>query len=262
MLRSTIYRRAIRGSERSRGLPEVMQLVNSQIRILTLKCMLQRALCHSQSQRVKTSQLWGRFGLLFPFIKPYKSHHKEHWWKQLTTRKVTLNIHWKDWCRISNILATWCKELIHWKRSLCWERLRARGEEGNQEWDGWMTSPTQWTWVWASSGRWLRTGKPRVLQSRVTKSQTWLSDWTTRKLTESSVVNSLLRTLWGCTHRLQKKGDKNRDLLAQGPDDNAWHCRLRQLNLRTLGTWPHLSNRIWKPHSYGSPRLRQIPSAY
>ena len=96
---------------------------------------------------------------------------------------------------------------------------------------------------------------------RVTKSQTWLSDWT-RKLTESSVVNSPLRTLWGCTHRLQKKGDKNRDLLAQGPDDNAWHCRLRQLNLRTLGTWPHLSNRIWKPHSYGSPRLRQIPSAY
>ena len=27
---------------------------------------------------------------------------------------------------------------------------------------GWMASPTQW--VWASSGRWWRTGKPRVLQ--------------------------------------------------------------------------------------------------
>ena len=28
-----------------------------------------------------------------------------------------------------------------------------------------MASPTQWTWVWASSGRWWRTGKPGVLQS-------------------------------------------------------------------------------------------------
>ena len=30
---------------------------------------------------------------------------------------------------------------------------------------GWHPSPTQWTWVWASSGRWWRTGKPGVLQS-------------------------------------------------------------------------------------------------
>ena len=31
--------------------------------------------------------------------------------------------------------------------------------------DGWMASPTHWTWVWASSRRWRRTGKPGVLQS-------------------------------------------------------------------------------------------------
>ena len=31
--------------------------------------------------------------------------------------------------------------------------------------DGWMASPTQWTWVWASSRRWWLTGKPVVLQS-------------------------------------------------------------------------------------------------
>ena len=31
--------------------------------------------------------------------------------------------------------------------------------------DGWMASPTQWTWVWATSRRWWRTGKPGVLQS-------------------------------------------------------------------------------------------------
>ena len=31
--------------------------------------------------------------------------------------------------------------------------------------DGWMASPTQWRWVWASSGRWWRTGKTGMLQS-------------------------------------------------------------------------------------------------
>ena len=32
-------------------------------------------------------------------------------------------------------------------------------------WDGWMASLTQWIWVWASSRRWWRTGKPGMLQS-------------------------------------------------------------------------------------------------
>ena len=32
-------------------------------------------------------------------------------------------------------------------------------------WDGWMASPTQWTWVWVSSRSWWWTGKPCMLQS-------------------------------------------------------------------------------------------------
>ena len=43
------------------------------------------------------------------------------------------------------------------------ERLKAR-EGDDRGWDGWMTSPTWWTWVWANSWRWGRTGKPGVLQ--------------------------------------------------------------------------------------------------
>ena len=39
------------------------------------------------------------------------------------------------------------------------------GEGDNRGWDGWMASPTWWTWVWVSSGSWWRTGKPGVLQS-------------------------------------------------------------------------------------------------
>ena len=31
---------------------------------------------------------------------------------------------------------TWCKELTHWKRPCCWERLRTWGEGSDRGWDG------------------------------------------------------------------------------------------------------------------------------
>ena len=76
-----------------------------------------------------------------------------------------------------HFLATWCEELTHWKRPWCWERLKAGGEEDHRGWDGWMASPTQWTWVWVSSGSWWWTGKPGVLQSMGSQSRTQLSGW-------------------------------------------------------------------------------------
>ena len=81
-------------------------------------------------------------------------------------RKSTLNIHWKDWCWnwSSDTLATWCEETIQWKRPWCWERLKMGGEGNNRGWDGWMASPTRWTWGWVGSGSWWWTGKPGVLQ--------------------------------------------------------------------------------------------------
>ena len=47
----------------------------------------------------------------------------------------------------------------------CWERLKAEGEGSKREWDGWMSSLTQWTWIWVNSGSWPWTGRPGVLQS-------------------------------------------------------------------------------------------------
>ena len=38
------------------------------------------------------------------------------------------------------------------------QRLEAEGEGDNRGWDGWMASPTQWTWVWVNSGSWWWTG--------------------------------------------------------------------------------------------------------
>ena len=72
-------------------------------------------------------------------------------------KRSVLGVHWKDWCWSwnSSTLATWCKELTHWKRPWCWERLKVGGEGDDRGWDGWLASLTQWTWVWVNSGsRW------------------------------------------------------------------------------------------------------------
>ena len=60
------------------------------------------------------------------------------------------------------------------------------GGGGNRGWNGWMASPTQWTWVWANFGRYWRTGNGPPLQysclenpmDGVAKSWTRLSNFT------------------------------------------------------------------------------------
>ena len=41
--------------------------------------------------------------------------------------------------------------------------MRAGREGDDRGWNDWMASPTQWTWVWVSSGSWWWTGRPGVL---------------------------------------------------------------------------------------------------
>ena len=55
------------------------------------------------------------------------------------------------------------------RKDWCWEKIESRRRRNNRGWDGWMTSLTQWTWVWASSRRWWRTGNSGVLQSMGSK---------------------------------------------------------------------------------------------
>ena len=58
-----------------------------------------------------------------------------------------------------------------------WEELGAGGEGDDRGWDGWMASPTRWTWVWVNSGSLWRTGRPGVL--RFVGSQRVGHDWAT-----------------------------------------------------------------------------------
>ena len=86
----------------------------------------------------------------------------------------------------------------HWR----WEEREDRG------WDGWMASPTQWTWVWANSGSWWWTGRPGVLRS--TGSQRFGHHWETELnwiLTTEFILN------WAvlfCNHQLQASRKKKK----------------------------------------------------
>ena len=53
---------------------------------------------------------------------------------QFILKETVLGVHWKDWCWSwnCNTLATWCKELTHWKRPWCWEGL-GQEEKGTTE---------------------------------------------------------------------------------------------------------------------------------
>ena len=94
-------------------------------------------------------------------------------------RKSVLNIHWKDWCWSwsSSTKPPDGKSWL-WKRPWCWERLKAGGEGGNRGWNGWMASPNQWTWVWANSRSWWRTGRPGVQSMG---SQRFRHNWVTEQ---------------------------------------------------------------------------------
>ena len=51
---------------------------------------------------------------------------------------------------------------------------RRRDDKG---WDGWIASPTQWTWVWVNTRSWWWTGRLGILQSM--ELQRFRHDWVT-----------------------------------------------------------------------------------
>ena len=81
-----------------------------------------------------------------------------------------------------------------WKRPRCWERLKAGGGD-NREWDSLMASPTWWTWIWASSGRWW-TGKPSMLQSTGSQrvGHNWVTElsWTLKQSLSNCALSIIL----------------------------------------------------------------------
>ena len=84
----------------------------------------------------------------------------------------------------SNTLATWWKNWLIGKdpdpgKDWRWEEKGTTKDEISK---GWITSLTQWTWVWVDSGSWWWTRRPGMLQSmglqRVKHS--WATSWRRR----------------------------------------------------------------------------------
>ena len=63
------------------------------------------------------------------------------------------------------------------EKNLTLGKIEAGGEGDDRGWDGWMASPTRWTWVWINSGSWWWTGRPGLLQSM--ELQRVGNDWAT-----------------------------------------------------------------------------------
>ena len=83
---------------------------------------------------------------------------------------------------------SYAKNWFIWKDLYAGKDWRWGREGDNWRWYGWMTSLTQWTWVWVSSKSWWWTVRPGVLQSM--GSQRVGDDWGTEMnwITASKMV--------------------------------------------------------------------------
>ena len=97
----------------------------------------------------------------------------------------------------------------YWKRPWFWEWLKAGGEADEWIRDGWMLSLTQWTWVWARSRRWWRTGKPGMLQS--TGSHRVQHNWVTEQLQQISQYRLQKVVLKSIQRNKEKRGKKTKN---------------------------------------------------
>ena len=103
------------------------------------------------------------------------------------------------------ILIVSCKHFIEneWndslKKTLMLGKVEGRRRRGDRGWDGWMASLTQWTWVWASSGKVKDREAWCAAVQGVTKSWTGFSDWTTKSISWIDPIQSV-RPLWKERH--------------------------------------------------------------
>ena len=166
----------------------------------------------AECQRTDTFELWCLEKILespldFKEIKPVHPKGNQSW----------IFIGRTDVEAETPILWPGCEELIHWKRPWCWDRLKAGGERDNRTWDGWMASPTQWTWVWVNSRSWWWTGRPSVLQSM--GSQRVKHDWATQlNWTEGNGTRCALNAITDILIRERKRKKRRRQCEDGGRD--------------------------------------------
>ena len=102
---------------------------------------------------------------------------------------------------------------------------KIEGEGEDRGWDGWMASPTQWTWVWVNSGSWWWMGRPVVPQSM--GSQRVIHDWMTELncnewRTITAQVRKWQRLQSGYFQRWKREMGRWKMKFQKGLSDKAW----------------------------------------
>ena len=146
-----------------------------------------------------------------------------------------MNIHWKNWCWSwsSNTLATWCKELTHWKRACCWERWMAKEEAGGRRGMWWLDD----TMDMNLSKLGFSEGQRCLACCMESQSRTQLSDWTELNWTDALKIPEELivcfLSCFSCVQVLWPHGLQHTKLLCPSPSPGA--CS----NTCPLSQWCH-----------------------
>ena len=125
----------------------------------------------AEHQRIDAFELWCRRRLLRDTWTARRSNHsilKINPGCSLEGLMLTLKLQYFDHLM-------WRADSL--EKTLMLEGLGAGGEGDDRGWDGWMASPTWWTWAWVDSRSWWWIGRPGVLQFM--GSQRVRHDWAT-----------------------------------------------------------------------------------
>ena len=125
--------------------------------------------CESWSIKKTECQITDAFELWYwrRFLRvPWTARRSNQSMLKEISPEYLLYQHQKDWCwnLNSNFRLPDAKNQLIGKDPDAGKDWRQEGK-GPTEWDGWMASPTQWTWVWVNSGSWWWAQRPGVLQS-------------------------------------------------------------------------------------------------
>ena len=78
------------------------------------------------------------------------------------------------------------------EKTLMLGKIEGRGKGDDRGWDGWVASLIQWTWVWASSRRWWRTGRSFLVPSTTSPVRSRLSQTGMLQSNQTGMLQSMV----------------------------------------------------------------------